>query len=108
MHLESALGTTHVAASWVVSTTAAIGVVMEALAGVNAALLTVYDLVKPVERALEISGIRLLLKEGGKKGLWIHPQGIPDALNSLMHTAQPSLQGITAAVLTLSDRATAG
>ncbi len=45
------------------------GVEMEALAGVNAALLTLYDLSKPVEPALRIEGIRLLFKEGGKRGV---------------------------------------
>ena len=38
------------------------GVEMEALAGVNAALLTLYDLSKPVEPALQIGNIRLLFK----------------------------------------------
>ena len=38
------------------------GVEMEALAGVNAALLTLYDLSKPVEPALRIEGIRLLFR----------------------------------------------
>ena len=52
------------------------GVEMEALAGVNAALLTIYDLAKPVEPALAIEGVRLLFKEGGKKGLWRHPDGM--------------------------------
>jgi molybdenum cofactor biosynthesis enzyme len=53
------------------------GVEMEALTGLNVALLTVWDLIKPVEPALEITGIRLLYKSGGKSGLWQHPQGLP-------------------------------
>jgi cyclic pyranopterin phosphate synthase len=108
LHLEAEPASASVVAYCVVSAIAKTGVEMEALAGVQAALLTVYDLVKPVEPALEISGVRLLLKEGGKKGLWIHPQGIPEALNVSMHAAQLPLRGITAAVLTLSDRASAG
>jgi len=56
--------------------TAKTGVEMEALAGVSAALLTIYDLTKPVQPALQIDGIRLLFKEGGKSGLWIHPSGM--------------------------------
>lgn len=60
------------------ATEARTGVEMEALAGVNAALLTLYDLSKPVEPALAIGGIRLLFKEGGKKGLWRHPDGMSD------------------------------
>src|SRR5690606_11285038 len=46
-----------------VATEARTGVEMEALAGVNAALLTLYDLTKPVEPALSLGGIRLLFKE---------------------------------------------
>lgn len=42
------------------------GVEMEALAGVNAALLCVWDLVKQVDAALTITDVRLELKEGGK------------------------------------------
>src|SRR6476620_3674559 len=61
-----------------VGTEARTGVEMEALAGVNAALLTLYDLTKPVEPALSIGGIRLLFKEGGKKGLWRHPDGMTE------------------------------
>ncbi len=62
-----------------VATEARTGVEMEALAGVSAALLTLYDLVKPVEPALAIGGIRLLFKEGGKRGLWKHPDGMTEA-----------------------------
>lgn len=92
-----------------VATTAKTGVEMEALAAVNAALLTLYDLTKPVEPALTISGVRLLLKEGGKKGLWIHPDGIPKALQaSLPISPERPLEGRTAAVITLSDRAFKG
>jgi molybdenum cofactor biosynthesis enzyme len=62
-----------------VATEARTGVEMEALAGVSAALLTLYDLTKPVEPALTIGAIRLLFKEGGKRGLWRHPEGMTDA-----------------------------
>ena len=44
------------------------GVEMEALTGVSVALLTVYDMCKAVDRAMEIGQIRLLHKEGGKSG----------------------------------------
>ena len=46
------------------------GVEMEAMAGVQVALLTVYDMCKGVDRGMEISGIRLLHKSGGKSGDW--------------------------------------
>lgn len=56
------------------------GVEMEALAAVSVALLTLWDLIKPIEPALEISGLRLLYKEGGKRGKWTHPDGLdPEA-----------------------------
>lgn len=44
------------------------GVEMEALTAVTVAALTVYDMVKAVDRAMVIDGIRLILKEGGKSG----------------------------------------
>jgi cyclic pyranopterin phosphate synthase len=46
------------------------GVEMEALAAVSAALLTLYDMTKGVDDTLEISGIRLVSKLGGKSGDW--------------------------------------
>jgi len=53
------------------------GVEMEALTGLNVALLTIWDLIKPVEPALEITDVRLLYKSGGKRGVWTNPQGLP-------------------------------
>ena len=44
------------------------GVEMEALTGVSLALLTVYDMLKGIDKTMEISGIRLLRKTGGKSG----------------------------------------
>lgn len=44
------------------------GVEMEALTAVATAALTVYDMVKAVDRAMRIEGIRLVLKDGGKSG----------------------------------------
>ena len=49
------------------------GVEMEALTGLQVALLTIWDLVKPVNAALELTGTRLLYKSGGKRGVWRHP-----------------------------------
>jgi cyclic pyranopterin phosphate synthase len=89
--------------------TARTGVEMEALAGASAALLTLYDLTKPVEPALSIGAIRLLFKEGGKTGLWIHPDGMTDAERA-HYRPRPAerLEGIDATVITLSDRAASG
>jgi cyclic pyranopterin phosphate synthase len=44
------------------------GVEMEALTAVSVACLTIYDMVKAVERGMRIEGIRLLEKRGGKSG----------------------------------------
>jgi molybdenum cofactor biosynthesis protein MoaC len=85
------------------------GVEMEALAGVNAALLTLYDLTKPVQPALSLGGVRLLFKEGGKKGLWLHPDGMSEAERERYRPRAPArLEGVPAAVITLSDRAHRG
>ena len=46
------------------------GVEMEALCAVGAAALTVYDMVKSVDRAAEIRSVRLLEKSGGRSGDW--------------------------------------
>ncbi len=51
-----------------VKTTGQTGIEMEALTAVSVAGLTVYDMLKAVEKTMEISGIRLLRKEGGKSG----------------------------------------
>ncbi len=51
-----------------VKTTGPTGVEMEALTAVNVAALTVYDMVKAVDRSMVISDIRLRLKDGGKSG----------------------------------------
>lgn len=44
------------------------GVEMEALTAVSVACLTIYDMVKAVEKSMRIEGIRLILKDGGKSG----------------------------------------
>lgn len=46
------------------------GVEMEALTAVSVALLTVYDMVKAVDRGMEINKVRLLEKTGGTHGDW--------------------------------------
>jgi cyclic pyranopterin monophosphate synthase len=52
----------------VVKTSGQTGVEMEALTAVSVAALTVYDMVKAVEKTMVIDGIRLILKDGGKSG----------------------------------------
>ncbi len=57
-----------VAITATVKTTGQTGVEMEALTAVSVAGLTVYDMLKAVEKTMEISAIRLMMKEGGKSG----------------------------------------
>ncbi|TNE32305.1 MAG: bifunctional molybdenum cofactor biosynthesis protein MoaC/MoaB [Alphaproteobacteria bacterium] len=83
------------------------GVEMEALAGVNVALLTIWDLTKGVDPALRMGEITLLAKTGGKSGIWTHPDGIPEWLAKQLPSTR-SLDGKTAAVLVMSDRAAKG
>lgn len=49
------------------------GVEMEALTAVSVACLTIYDMVKAVEKSMRIEGIRLVLKDGGKSGRFEAP-----------------------------------
>jgi cyclic pyranopterin monophosphate synthase len=51
-----------------VKTTGQTGVEMEALTAASTAALTVYDMVKAVEKTMEIGGLRVTLKDGGKSG----------------------------------------
>jgi len=51
-----------------VKTTGQTGIEMEALTAVSTAALTVYDMAKAVDKAMVISGIRVVLKDGGKSG----------------------------------------
>jgi len=51
-----------------VNTSGQTGVEMEALTAVSTAALTVYDMLKAVDRAMSIGGIRVMLKDGGKSG----------------------------------------
>jgi len=53
-----------------VAATAKTGVEMEALCAVSAALLTVYDMIKGIDKAAVIESIRLEKKSGGRSGLW--------------------------------------
>ena len=47
------------------------GVEMEALTAASVALLTIYDMLKAVDRGMVIDGVRLLEKHGGKSGSWV-------------------------------------
>jgi cyclic pyranopterin monophosphate synthase len=56
-----------------VECTARTGVEMEALTAVNVGLLTIYDMVKAVDRGMVVGDIRLLEKRGGKSGVYTAP-----------------------------------
>lgn len=86
------------------ATTAKTGVEMEALSGVTGALLCVYDLVKPVDPALSIEDVRLVFKEGGKRGHWVHPA---ETKTGRPKSARPPRLG-KAVVVTVSDRCSSG
>lgn len=66
------------------------GVEMEALSAVSIAALTIYDMLKPLEDEIEILGIRLVEKKGGKRDFYDKPENIK------------------AAVITISDSVYAG
>ena len=56
-----------------VRTTGQTGVEMEALTAASVAALTVYDMAKAVDKGMEISGLRVVLKDGGKSGRYEAP-----------------------------------
>lgn len=60
-----------------VKTTGKTGVEMEALTAVSAACLTLYDMLKAVDKAMVISGIELVEKTGGKSGTYRKPDIFP-------------------------------
>lgn len=53
-----------------VKTTGQTGVEMEALTAASVAALTIYDMLKAAEKSMVIEGLRLVLKDGGKSGLY--------------------------------------
>ena len=56
-------------------TTGVTGVEMEALTGVSAALLTIYDMCKAVDKGMELGEIHLVEKTGGKSGHYVRAEG---------------------------------
>jgi cyclic pyranopterin phosphate synthase len=72
--LEAKLTRSGVQLTSTVRTTGATGVEMEALTAVAVAALTVYDMCKALDKAIEISDVRLLTKRGGKSGDYHSPR----------------------------------
>jgi cyclic pyranopterin phosphate synthase len=67
---ERADGRVGIAVTATLGVTGKTGIEMEALTAVSVACLTIYDMCKAVDRGMEIGEIHLVLKEGGKSGLW--------------------------------------
>ncbi|ABM39216.1 cyclic pyranopterin monophosphate synthase MoaC [Polaromonas naphthalenivorans] len=63
--------TAHVSCAATVETVGPTGVEMEALTAVTAALLTIYDMCKAVDRGMTITDVKLLEKHGGKSGSFV-------------------------------------
>ena len=68
------------------------GVEMEALTAASVAALTAYDMVKGVERGVEIRAVHLLEKSGGRSGEWHRPASVDAAVQS----GQPAQPGAPA------------
>ncbi|WP_113717376.1 cyclic pyranopterin monophosphate synthase MoaC [Arthrobacter dokdonensis] len=68
--VDFGLGATAVTITATVKTRGVTGVEMEALTAVSIAALSVYDMVKAVDKHAVISGIQVLAKSGGKSGDW--------------------------------------
>ena len=68
--VDFALGDDGIHASATVKVGGKTGVEMEALTAVSAALLTIYDMVKAIDKGMIIEGVRLLAKSGGRSGDW--------------------------------------
>lgn len=71
VHLTAGTDAIHIVAT--VRCTGKTGVEMEALTAVSVAALTVYDMLKAVDRGMRIEGIRLVEKSGGRSGTWKAP-----------------------------------
>ena len=71
IHFEIYPGTSEIEAVASVKTTGKTGIEMEALNAVAAALLTIYDMCKAVDRAMVIRDIMLIEKDGGKSGHFV-------------------------------------
>ena len=67
------IGATGIYCTATVETVGPTGVEMEALAAVQVALLTIYDMCKAVDRGMSIHGVQVLEKHGGKSGSFVAP-----------------------------------
>jgi molybdenum cofactor biosynthesis protein MoaC len=105
IHFKSHLESHSITAFCECTLTGKTGVEMEALSGVNGALLAIYDLSKAVNPVLSITDIRLEIKEGGKHGTWLHPDSAESERES---PPELTFAGIASGVITISDRCSRG
>ena len=84
------------------------GVEMEALSGVTAALLCIYDLAKGIDPELELHSIHLLEKSGGKSGTWTRGSATQAPQDRTQSAKPSSWSEVHVAVITLSDRCARG
>jgi cyclic pyranopterin phosphate synthase len=70
VNLAFAITADGITATATAATTAQTGVEMEAMTAVSVALLTIYDMVKALDKGCIIGAIRLIAKDGGKSGPW--------------------------------------
>lgn len=68
--VDFVIGETQIDITAAVRTTDRTGVEMEALTAVSVAALTLYDMIKAVDRAAVVDNVRVLSKEGGRTGAW--------------------------------------
>lgn len=68
--VDFAFDETGIVATATAATEGKTGVEMEAMTAVSLALLTIYDMAKAVDKAMIVSGVRLVSKTGGKSGDW--------------------------------------
>lgn len=73
--VELDLGDEGVEVTATVRTADRTGVEMEAMTAVSIAALAIVDMVKGIDRTVEITGVRLLAKSGGRSGDWHRPDG---------------------------------
>lgn len=78
VELEPDPGLPGVRAAVEVGVTGRTGAEMEALSAVSAALLSIYDMAKSIDRGMSIEAIRLDHKSGGASGTWDRPRGEDD------------------------------
>jgi molybdenum cofactor biosynthesis protein MoaC len=85
------------------------GVEMEAMCGVYAGLLTIYDLTKKINPFTTINNIKLLFKDGGENGLVLGSiNNIPENLHFFFFDNKLIFNKIKVAIITISDRSSKG